>query len=73
MIKLDFRVCPKFLKDNTFIKDPVKVIIVDPQAIFLTGIMGESGRKMVSAGAPFYFTKRLANKLITKGIAKEIK
>ncbi len=72
-IKLSFRVCPNFLKKNTYIENPVKVIITDPEAIFLTGILGESGRKMVLNGAPFYFTSKLAIKLIDKGIAKEIK
>lgn len=72
-IKLTFKVCPEFLKEKTYVYKPMKVIIIDPEAIFLTGILGESGRKMVLAGAPFYFTRRLAKKLIEKGIAKEIK
>lgn len=73
IIELEFRVCPKFLTENTYINDPVKVLIIDPEAIFLTGLLGESGRKMVEAGAPFYFTRRLAKKLIDKKIAQEIK
>jgi hypothetical protein len=72
-VQLQFKVCPVFLANKTWIKDPVMVVIVDPEAIFLTGLLGESGRKMVKAGAPFYFTKKLAMKLIDKGIAKEIK
>jgi len=71
-IKLQFKVCPEFLEKKTWVPDAVLVVIVDPEAIFLTGLLGESGRKMVLAGAPFYFTRRLAKKLIDKGIAKEV-
>ena len=71
-VQLQFKVCPDFLLKRTWIKDPVKVVIIDPEAIFLTGLLGESGRKMVKAGAPFYFTKRLAEKLIDKKIARRV-
>lgn len=71
-IKLTFMVDPEFLKHNTYVESPVKIVIVDPEAIFLTGLLGESGRRMVKAGAPFYFTRKLAKKLIEKKIAKEI-
>lgn len=69
-VALDFMVDPEFLKDHAIVKDGMKVIITDPEAIFLTGILGESGRKLVAAGAPFYFTKRLAIKLVSKNIAR---
>lgn len=72
-VQLQFKVCPDFLLTRTEVKDPLKIIIIDPEAIFLTGLLGESGRKMVKAGAPFYFTRGLAQKLIDKKIAKEIK
>lgn len=72
-IKLTFMVDPEFLKHNTYVANPIKIVIIDPEAIFLTGLLGESGRKMVLAGAPFYFTRKLAKKLIEKKIAKEIK
>jgi len=71
-IKLTFMVVPEFLETHCFIENPVKVKVIDPEAIFLTGILGESGRKMVKAGIPFYFEKKLAQKLIKKGIAKKI-
>jgi len=70
-VKLDFMVVPEFLMSHCCVVNPVKVKIVDPEAIFLTGLLGESGRKMVKAGIPFYFTRRLANKLIAKGIAQK--
>jgi hypothetical protein len=72
-VQLQFKVCPDFLLKNTEVKNAVKIVIIDPEAIFLTGLLGESGRKMVKAGAPFYFTKRLAEKLIDKKIARRIK
>lgn len=70
-VNLKFMVDPDFLKDRALVPDAVRVIIIDPEAIFLTGILGESGRKLVKAGAPFYFTKRLAEKLINKNIARK--
>lgn len=71
-VELTFMVVPEFLKNHCVVKNPVKIKIIDPEAIFLTGILGESGRKMVKAGMPFYFKKSLANRLIAKGIAKKI-
>jgi len=71
-IKLQFMVDPEWLRVNTYVEDPVKVIITDPETVFLMGILGESGREMVAAGFPFYFTRPLADKLINKGIAVEI-
>ena len=71
-VKLSFMVYPPFLQNNAYVPNAVLVKVIDPEAIFLTGILGESGRKLIKGGAPFYFTKKLANKLIKKGIAKEI-
>ncbi len=72
-VKLKFMVVPKFLRTHCYVPDPVKVKIVDPEAIFLTGILGESGRRMVRSGIPFYFTRKLAERLISRGIAKKIR
>ena len=71
-VELTFMVVPEFLKSHCYIKNPVKIKVIDPEAIFLTGILGESGRKMIKAGIPFYFTKKLAENLIEKGIAIKI-
>jgi hypothetical protein len=54
-IELKFMVVP----------DAVRVKVVDPEAIFLLGILGESGRKLVEAGVEFYFEGQLAEKLIS--------
>lgn len=69
-VELQFMVVPELLASMAFVRDPVRVKIVDPEAIFLTGLLGESGRKLVAAGVEFYFTKPLAQKLIDKGIAE---
>ena len=71
-IKLQFMVCPKELKELAYVPSAIKVKIIDPDAIFLTGILGESGRKLVKAGVSFYFEKKLAEKLISKKIAVRI-
>lgn len=72
-IRLNFMVDPQDLMTKAYVPNPVKVVIIDSEAIFLTGILGESGRKLVLNGAKFIFTKKLADKLISKGIARKIK
>jgi len=66
-------VVPELLATLAYVPDAVRVKIIDPQAIFLTGLLGESGKKLVKAGVEFYFTKKLANKLIEKKIAIKVK
>ncbi len=72
LIELDFMVVPEKLKELAFVPDPVRCRVIDPEAIFLIGILGESGRRLVSAGVEFYFTRSLAEKLIEKGIAEAL-
>ena len=72
-VQLKFMVDPDYLKCNTFINDPVRCIVTDPEAVFLMGILGESEREMVKAGFPFYFERQLAKKLIKAGFAEERK
>ncbi len=71
-VQLDFMVVPELLASLAYVPDAVRCKIIDTEAIFLTGILGESGRKLVMAGIEFYFTKTLADKLISKGIAIEV-
>lgn len=66
-------VVPELLATKAYVPKPVRVKIIDPEAIFLTGLLGESGRKLVKAGVEFYFTEDLAKKLIQKKIAVRIK
>lgn len=70
-VRLQFAVDAVELVSKAYIKDPIRIKIIDPEAIFLTGILGESGRKLVKAGLHFYFERPLAEKLIKKGIAVE--
>lgn len=72
-IKLQFMVDPDELKELAYVENPIKIRVIDSDSIFLTGILGESGRKLVKAGISFYFEEGLARKLINKKIAEEVK
>lgn len=71
-VQLDFMVVPELLATLAEVHNPVRVKIIDPEAIFLTGLLGESGKKLVKAGIEFYFTRPLADKLIEKKIAEQV-
>ena len=68
-IELAFMVVPELLAKHAYVPNAIRCKIVGSESIFLTGILGESGRKLVKSGIEFYFTKKLAKKLIEKGIA----
>lgn len=65
-------VVPELLKELAYVPDAVRIKIIDPEAIFLTGLLGESGRRLVKAGVEFYFTKKIADKLIKNKVAIKI-
>lgn len=71
-IELKFMVVPEELASKAYVPNAIRVRIIDLEAIFLTGILGESGRKLVEAGVDFYFGGELAKKLIDKGIAEKV-
>ena len=71
-VKLDFMIVPELLKERAYVPDAVRCKIIDPEAIFLLGILGESGRKLIKAGVELYLTRTLAENLISKGIAQEV-
>ena len=71
-VKLDFMLAPEELRDKCYVPDPVRIRVIDPDGIFLTGMLGESGRKMVEAGLEFLFTRRIAEKLIANKIAVSV-
>ena len=71
-VKLTFMVVPELLGKLAYVPNKIRIKIIDPEAIFLMGILGESGRKLVKAGIEFYFTKSLAEKLINKKIAIKV-
>lgn len=63
---------PIDLVGKAYVPNPVRLLITDPEAIFITGILGESGRKLVLKGARFIFTKSIADKLIKNGVARKV-
>ena len=69
-VELQFMVVPEQLSELAYVPDAIRCRVIDPEAIFLTGLLGESGRKLVLAGIEFYFAKPLAEKLIRAGIAQ---
>lgn len=71
-VKLQFMVDPQQLEELAYVPDCIKVQIIDPEAIFLLGLLGESGKELVRAGIHFYFEGELARKLIEKGIAEKV-
>ena len=70
-IKLQFMVYK--LEDVAYVPDPVLIRIIKPDNIFITGILGKSGIKLMERGVCFLFEKGLASELIKMGVAKEIK
>ena len=71
-VKLQFMVVPEELEKRAHVPDAVKIKVIDSEAIFLLGILGESGRELVKAGLHFYFEGKLAQKLIDMGIAEKV-
>jgi len=72
-VRLDFMIVPEQLATRAYVPNKVKLKIVDPEAIFLMGLLGESGKRLVAAGIEIYFTKRIAKKLLEKKIAIEVR
>ena len=68
-IKLKFRVDPDYLKNNTEVVDAVRIKFIDPEKVFVLGLLGESGRTMVMAGAIFEFERQQAEWMIGQKIA----
>jgi len=71
-IKLKFMVVPSELEKRAYVPNRIKILIKDPESIFITGILGESGRKLVKSGVPFWFEGKLAGRLIDMGVAETI-
>jgi len=68
-VELNFMVVPEKLMELAYVPDRVRVRITEPDSIFITGILGESGRKLVKAGIEFWFTRTLAEDLINNRVA----
>jgi hypothetical protein len=71
-VKLQFMVVPELLSELAYVPNAVRIKIIDPGSIFLTGLLGESGRKLVKAGIDFYFTSRIAENLIRNKVAIKV-
>ena len=72
-VKLQYMVVPEKLLELAYVADPVRIKITDSDSIFITGILGETGRNLIKGGIDFWFTKTLANKLIDYGVAELVK
>jgi hypothetical protein len=71
-IKLQFNVDPAWLESRTYVNNPVRVKVLRPDLLFLTGILGESGRAMVLEGFPFIFEGKIAEEYIKLGIFEKL-
>ncbi len=69
MIQLKFRVDPDYLKNNTEVIDPVRIRSIDPEKVYVLGMLGESGRTMMLDGAIFEFERAQAEWMIEQKIA----
>jgi hypothetical protein len=68
-IKLKFRVDPDYLKNNTEVVDAIRLKFIDPEKVFVLGLLGESGRTMMLNGAVFEFERGQAEWMIEQKIA----
>ncbi len=71
-LKLKFRVDPEYLKNNTEVVDAIRIKFINPEKVFVLGILGESGRAMVNDGAIFEFEKEQAEWMIEQKIAERV-
>jgi len=68
-VKLQFMVYK--LEEVAYVPDPILIKIIKPDNIFITGILGKSGMKLMERGVRFLFEKELALELIRMGVAIE--
>ena len=74
-IGLGFRVDPDWLKDRTYVPDPVTVRFTgrNPLQFMDLNILGGSGLTMFFSGAPFEFARKDAQELIKAGFARDVR
>ena len=68
-LELNFMVDPEFLAKQCRVPNKVKILITHPDDDALKQYLGESGKRMARAGAPFYFERKIANVLVNWGVA----
>lgn len=71
-VKLNFRVDPDYLKNNTEVPNAVRIRFINPEKVFVLGLLGESGRTMMMDGAVFEFEKEQAEWMIEQKIAVRV-
>jgi len=71
-VKLDFMVVPEHLETFGHVPKKVRLRFIMPESIVLNRMLGDSGRKLVRAGAHFYFTKEIAKYFIDNKIAEKV-
>lgn len=69
-VNLDFCVEPLFFLNNCTVKAGILCKVLDLDQLLEEIKLGDSGIKMIKAGANFVFTQDLALKLLKKGIVE---
>ncbi len=74
-IVLGFRVDPDWMKENTEVLNPVKIVFTGrfPLEFMELKILNQSGLTMWFCGAPFDFEQEDAQELINAGFARNTK
>ena len=72
-IRLKFMVVPEELEKRGYVPNRIKIKFINPEKVFVLGILGESGRLLMKAGVPFWFEGKQARWMIAEKIAKEVK
>jgi hypothetical protein len=68
-LELNFMVDPNELANKAYVKDGIRIKIIDIDKMREQNILGESGLRLAQRGFVFIFTKESAKFLIEKKIA----
>jgi len=68
-LELSFAVDYVQLGRYTYVPDPVRLHVLDPDHEVFVGLLGESGKRMARAGFAFAFSRKLADQLLNLGVA----
>lgn len=71
-LELNFMVEPQELKEKAYVRDGIRVKIVDILGMKEQKLLGESGLRMAERGFTFIFQGDIAQKLLEKGIATKV-
>lgn len=70
-VDLNFMVVPEHLATQGFVKDGVRVRILQPDSEWLADLLGESGKRLARVGAEFIFERGIALGLISEKVAEK--